>query len=30
MILACHGISKSFEEKVIVNNGSFHGSLTVE
>lgn len=24
MILACHGISKSFEEKVIVNNGSFH------
>lgn len=24
MILACHGISKSFEEKVIVNNGAFH------
>ena len=24
MILACHGISKSFEENVIVNNGSFH------
>lgn len=24
MILACHGISISFEEKVIVNNGSFH------
>ena len=33
MILACHGISKAFEEKIIVDNGSFHiedGSLTVE
>ena len=24
MILACHGISKAFEEKIIVDNGSFH------
>ena len=24
MILACHGISKSFGEEVIVKNGSFH------
>ena len=24
MILACHGISKAFEEKNIVDNGSFH------
>lgn len=24
MILACHGISKTFEEKIIVDNGSFH------
>lgn len=24
MILACHGISKAFEKKIIVDNGSFH------
>ena len=24
MTLACHGISKAFEEKIIVDNGSFH------
>lgn len=24
MILACHGISKAFEEKIIIDNGSFH------
>lgn len=24
MILTCHGISKAFEEKIIVDNGSFH------
>lgn len=29
MILACHNIDKSFGERVIVKDGSFHGSLTV-
>ena len=32
MILACHNIEKSFGDRVIVREGSFHidGSLTVE